>query len=62
MEIEKISMIQKNLKEFFNIGTTRKITFRIANLLKLRQIIIDNESIILKALKDDLNKSEIEAY
>jgi len=62
MEIEKISMIQKNLKEFFNIGTTRKITFRIANLLKLRQIIIDNESLILKALKDDLNKSEIEAY
>jgi len=62
MESEKINKIQVNLKEFFRSGITRKITFRIANLLKLRQIIFDNERLILKALKDDLNKSEIEAY
>ncbi len=62
MEIDKINKIQENLKGFFLTGTTKKITFRIAMLLKLRQVIIDNESLILKALKDDLNKSEFEAY
>ena len=49
-------------KEFFNSGKTYDITFRLENLIKLMQVIVENENRILEALYLDLHKSQIEAY
>ncbi|WP_102349044.1 aldehyde dehydrogenase [Bacillus sp. Marseille-P3661] len=49
-------------KEFFRTGTTKNIEFRLKALQKLRTMIRKFEAPLLKALKEDLNKSEFEAY
>jgi aldehyde dehydrogenase (NAD+) len=49
-------------RDFFNAGETANVLFRIEQLKKLKQVIIDNESQISDALKKDLNKSQFEAY
>lgn len=49
-------------RDFFNTGATKSVSFRIDQLKKLRQIIVDNEQAIIKALYADLRKSELEAY
>lgn len=55
------TIVQKQ-RAFFNTGKTKSIEFRIEQLKKLRQIIVDNEKAIIQALHDDLRKSELEAY
>lgn len=55
------AIVQKQ-RTFFNTGKTKSIEFRIEQLKKLRQIIVDNEKAIIQALHDDLKKSELEAY
>ncbi|HEY9621856.1 MAG TPA: aldehyde dehydrogenase [Crinalium sp.] len=55
------SLLQ-NQRQFFNIGTTKDVDFRIAQLKALRQAIQAHESEILTALKADLHKSTGEAY
>jgi len=47
---------------FFNTHQTLKVDFRRAQLLKLKHAIETNSEQIKQALKDDLNKSEFEAY
>lgn len=49
-------------RQFFNTGKTKDIEFRLQQLNKLKQLIIDNQAKILEALKKDLNKSSFEAY
>lgn len=49
-------------RQFFNTGKTKDVEFRIQQLKKLRQLIVDNEQGIMDALKKDLNKSPMEAY
>lgn len=49
-------------RAYFNAGNTKDIEFRISQLKKLKQLILDNEEPILDALKKDLNKSRLEAY
>lgn len=49
-------------RTFFNSGKTKDVEFRIQQLKKLRQLIVDNEQAIMNALKADLNKSSMEAY
>ena len=51
-----------NQRLFFNKHQTKKISFRIEQLKLLKQAILDNEAAITKALKADLNKSELESY
>lgn len=58
-EIKKL--IDKQ-REYFRKGITLDIDFRINKLKVLRKAIIENESLILKALKEDLNKSDFEGY
>lgn len=58
-EIKKL--IDKQ-REYFRKGITLDIDFRINKLKILRRAIIENESLILKALKEDLNKSDFEGY
>lgn len=51
-----------NQRLFFNKHQTKKLSFRIEQLKLLKQAILDNEAAITKALKADLNKSELESY
>ena len=47
---------------YFQSGATRSIQFRLKQLKKLRDVVIQNESLIFEALKKDLHKSEFESY
>ncbi|MGD6804327.1 aldehyde dehydrogenase [Rossellomorea vietnamensis] len=49
-------------KAYYGSGKTRPLEARKAHLKKLGEVLRENESKILKALHDDLNKSEREAY
>lgn len=51
-----------NQQAYFKQDITKSIPFRKAQLMKLKQAILDYEDQINKALKLDLNKSEFEAY
>ncbi|MGK7917319.1 MAG: aldehyde dehydrogenase [Prochloraceae cyanobacterium] len=48
--------------KFFATGKTKSVNFRIEQLYKLESAIRNHEPAILKALKQDLNKPEFEAY
>ncbi|MFP3338832.1 aldehyde dehydrogenase family protein, partial [Micrococcus sp. SIMBA_131] len=49
-------------KEYFYTGETKSYAFRKKQLETLRDVIKEYEPEILQALKDDLHKSEWEAY
>lgn len=49
-------------KTFFNGGSTLNINFRLEQLKKLKNAIIEFEPQIFEALKNDLNKSDFESY
>lgn len=49
-------------RAFFNTGKTKDIDFRIQQLKKLRQLVIEHELEIMEALRLDLKKSPMEAY
>jgi aldehyde dehydrogenase (NAD+) len=49
-------------RQFFNTGQTKKLAFRIEQLKRLKQLILNNESAIEAALKADLGKSDFESY
>lgn len=49
-------------REFFATGKTRDISFRRQLLVNLRNMIRDNEGLLLEALRADLGKSYSEAY
>lgn len=49
-------------RQFFREGHTRKVSFRLAALRRLRDEILTMEAQILSALKEDLGKSASEAY
>ncbi|MDJ0621024.1 MAG: aldehyde dehydrogenase [Calothrix sp. MO_192.B10] len=49
-------------REFFATGNTKNIDFRIQQLKKLKQIMIDGEESIYQALKLDLHKPKFESF
>jgi acyl-CoA reductase-like NAD-dependent aldehyde dehydrogenase len=55
------ALVEKQ-RRFFATGKTKDVEFRIQQLKKLRQLIVDNEQVAMNALKSDLNKSPMEAY
>ncbi|MDJ0676051.1 MAG: aldehyde dehydrogenase [Calothrix sp. MO_167.B42] len=57
-----ISDIIHKQRDFFATGNTRNIDFRIQQLKKLKQIIIDSEESIYQALKLDLSKPIFESF
>ena len=59
---EEIHQIVLNQKEYFLSGETLSVKFRIAQLKKLKQALITYEKDIIAALKEDLNRSDAEAY
>jgi aldehyde dehydrogenase (NAD+) len=60
--IKKIEDIIKSQNKFFKTQKTKNVDFRIEQLKILKRSIKDNESLILKALNQDLKKNEFEAY
>lgn len=56
------SQIFKSQKEFFNSQTTKDIAFRKKNLLKLKNILKDNESLLFEAIYKDFRKSEFDTF
>lgn len=49
-------------KEFFYLGTTKSLSFRIAQLKRLRTALLNYEPVLLHALAQDLGKSHFESY
>ena len=54
--------IIKRQREYFNTNETKKVSFRINSLRKLKQVIKLYEELILDALNKDLGKSRYEAF
>lgn len=59
MEIEEIVQTQR---KFFETHQTKDLDFREKTLRKMKEWIQNHEDLICEALKEDLNKSETEAY
>jgi aldehyde dehydrogenase (NAD+) len=59
---ESTLSLLKAQRFFFASGKTLKLEFRIAQLKRLRQAIIENEERLSQALYNDLRKSKFEAY
>ncbi len=59
---EKINAIIAEQRSFFRTGKTLDVRWRIAQLRKLRQAVIDNREKLENALYEDLGKSRFESY
>jgi aldehyde dehydrogenase (NAD+) len=63
--MQTISPIQnyiQNQRQFFATGATREINFRLEQLKRLKQAILDRQDAIVAAVKADLGRPEFEAY
>ena len=59
---QDIKNIVEKQRNYFRSGETLDIDFRIAQLKKLRQAVVDNEQEIKQALKQDLGRDDLESY
>ncbi len=59
---ETIHAIVEQQRAFFRTGKTLDVNFRIEQLKKLKQAVLDHREMLEAALYEDLNKSPIEAY
>lgn len=57
-----LSKLVQQQKKYFRSGKTKNVEERLRRLAHLKQAIKKNEDNIIRALKQDLNKSEFEAY
>jgi aldehyde dehydrogenase (NAD+) len=62
INMENIQIVLNNQKNYFAVGETRNIQFRLMQLRRLRGVIKKHEMEILTALNKDLNKSAFEGY
>ena len=58
----EVEQILKTSKDFFDTKQTLDVSFRINQLSKLRQTILDNEEKLIDALQSDLGKHPFESY
>ncbi|WP_257131700.1 aldehyde dehydrogenase [Bacillus sp. AFS017336] len=58
----EITQLVNKQKAYFQTGITKTSKYRITQLKKLYKSIVENEEEIKQALKQDLNKSDFEAY
>jgi len=58
----KVTDIVRQQREFFRLGETKNVAFRIEQLRTLRTAVTLHQTDIVNALKEDLNKSEFEVY
>ena len=59
---EKIGATVRQQRAFFRTGKTLGVEWRVAQLKKLKQAVIDHTEELQKALYEDLGKSPVEAY
>ena len=59
---QRLLNIFEQQKKFFQTGQTRVLSFRLLQLQKLQRMIEENEREIVAALKNDLQKPDLEAY
>jgi aldehyde dehydrogenase (NAD+) len=57
-----ISQLVGQQREFFRTGKTQPISFRLEQLTKLKQAIVDRQEAIVQAAKVDLGRPAFEAY
>ncbi len=62
LTLSPISEIIHRQRQFFATGQTKEVGFRIEQLKRLKQAILDNQAAIIEAMAADLNKPEFEAY
>ncbi len=62
MTVSPIPTLVQQQRAFFGTGCTKLIEFRIAQLQKLKQAIIDQQDAIVEAVKADLGRPALEAY
>lgn len=58
---DKALLVEKQ-RAYFNSGKTKSISFRQAQLKKLKEVILQKREDVYDALKQDLNKARFEAY
>lgn len=59
---QEIEALYNNQQDFFRMGKTHQLEFRLGVLRKLRKVIAEREDEILKALATDFGKPAFEAY
>ena len=59
---QSVHAIVERQRKYFRTGKTLDVNFRIEQLKKLKQSVLDHREMLEKALYEDLNKSPIEAY
>ena len=59
---ETVHAIVEKQRAFFRTGATLDVNWRIEQLKKLKQAVIDHRAMLEQALYDDLRKSPVEAY
>ncbi|MBR6006245.1 MAG: aldehyde dehydrogenase family protein [Clostridia bacterium] len=59
---ETVHLLVEKQRAFFRTGATLDVKYRIEQLKKLKQAVINNKEMLETALYDDLRKSETEAY
>ena len=62
MTPSEIEALYQKQRTFFSSGATLDVAYRISALKKLRQAIVENETAIAQALREDLGKSAEESY
>jgi len=60
--MENYRSLMAKQQSFFRTEMTKDITYRLEALQKLRNVIKNNEQVLMDALRVDLNKSEFDAY
>ena len=59
---ERVHEITEAQRRFFRTGTTLDVNWRIEQLKKLKQAVLDHQQMLEEALYEDLGKSPVEAY
>lgn len=59
---DDVSKILSRMRQYFNSGLTRPVSFRIEQLKKLKKVIRSHEDEIIDALRKDMKKPPFESY
>ncbi|NEO20255.1 MULTISPECIES: aldehyde dehydrogenase [unclassified Moorena] len=62
LQTSQVKDILAQQRNFFSTGKTKDVAFRIAQLKRLKEVILENDAAILEGLKADLHKAEFESY
>ncbi|WP_078547694.1 aldehyde dehydrogenase [Litchfieldia alkalitelluris] len=60
--MDHIQELKRKQQDYFSQGATKSVQFRMKALKTLKHLIISNEKALMSALKEDLNKSNFDAY